>query len=73
MATEVVVLLVQLVLLVLWVLWVLCVVEWLNHSKRTIVVRKADLNEFFSLIFRRLNVCVLCHANENCHFSSEKR
>ena len=52
----------------------LCVVvEWLYYSKRIIIVRWADLSDFFSFIFVG-KMCVFCFtSNENCHFSSEKR
>ena len=48
------------------------VVEWLYYSKRIIIVRWADLSEFFFVDFRRKNVCFCFTSNENCHFSSEK-
>ena len=48
-----------------------CVVEWLYHSKRIIVVRLADLCDFFR-DFRRKNVYFCFTSNEHCHFSSEK-
>ena len=48
-------------------------VEWLYYSKRIIIVRWADLSDFFSSIFVG-NMCIFCFtSNENCHFSSEKR
>ena len=35
---------------------IVVVVEWLYYSKRIIIVRSADLSDFFSLIF----VCKMC-------------
>ena len=46
-------------------------VEWLYCSKRIIVVRWADLNDFF-VDFSRKNVYFCFTSNENCHFSSER-
>ena len=40
--------------------------------KRIIIVRWADLSDFF-VDFRRKNVFFCFTSNENCHFSSEKR
>ena len=51
---------------------VVVVVDWLYYSKRTIIVRSADLSEFFFVDFRFVK-CVFCFtSNENCHFSSGK-
>ena len=42
-------------------------------AKRIIIVRGADLSDFFSLILV-CEMCVFCFtSNENCHVSSEKR
>ena len=41
------------------------------YSKRVIIVRWADLSDFF-VDFRRKNVYFCFTSNENCHFSSEK-
>ena len=58
--------------LVVVVVVVLVVVECLYSSERIIIVRWADLSDFF-VDFRRKNVYVCFTSNENCHFSSEKR
>ena len=51
---------------------VVVVVEWLYYSKRIVIVRWADLSDFFRS-FSSVK-CVFCFtSNENCHFSSEKR
>ena len=51
---------------------VIVVVEWLYYCKRVIIVRWADLSDFFRS-FSSVK-CVFCFtSNENCHFSSEKR
>ena len=53
-------------------LWVKrLVVEWLYYSKRIIIVRWADLSDFF-VDFRRKNEYFCFTSNDNCHFSSEK-
>ena len=52
---------------------VVVVVEWFYYSKRIIIVRWADLSDFFFVHFRRKNVYFCFTSNENCHFSSEKR
>ena len=51
---------------------VLVVVEWLYYCKRIIIVRWADLSDFF-VDFRRKNVCFCFTSNENCLSSSRKR
>ena len=48
------------------------VAEWLYYSKRIIIVRWADLGDFFFVDFRRKNVCFCFTSNAKCHFSSEK-
>ena len=50
-----------------------CVVEWLYYSKRIIIVRWADLSDFFSLIFVGKMCVFVSRPMKNCHFSSEKR
>ena len=47
-------------------------VEWSYYSSRIIIVRWADLSDFF-VDFRRKNVCFCLTSNENCHSSLEKR
>ena len=49
-------------------LCVVVVVEWLYYSKRIIIDKRADLSEFFSLIFVGKNVGLCFMSNEKCHF-----
>ena len=49
---------------------VVVVVEWLYYSKRRIIVRWADLSDFF-VDFRRKNVYFCFTSNEHCHFCLE--
>ena len=50
---------------------VVVVVEWLYYSERTIIVRWADLSDFF-VDFRKKNVYFCFTSNEKCQFSSDK-
>ena len=47
--------------------------EWLYYCTRIIIVRWADLSDYFFVDFRRKNVYFCFTSNENIHFSSEKR